>query len=77
MRNLPKELACMATLLQPGGFIYIHTQLYDKVSNFASWWYIIDTTHINFFCRKAMDHAAQMVGRSVIRTNGKDTAVFG
>jgi len=76
MRNLPRELACMALLLKPGGFIYIHTQLYDVVDDFVSWWYIIDTTHINFFCRKTMDRAAQMAGRSVIRTNGKNTVVF-
>lgn len=77
LRNLPREIRLISGLLAPAGFVYMHTQLRDHVSDFAMWWYIVDVTHINFFCEKTMGTVAQMLGKRIVRTNGKDTVVLG
>jgi SAM-dependent methyltransferase len=76
LRSLPRELDCISRLLKPDGFVYIRTRLYDPVEDFLSWWYTKDITHINFFCEKTMQVAALMMGKRVVRTNGKDTVVL-
>jgi Methyltransferase domain len=77
VRNLPREIGLISGLLAPAGFVYVHTQLCDHVADFAAWWYIIDVTHINFFCGKTMGKVAQMMGKRIVRTNGKDNVIFG
>ncbi len=76
LRNLPQELGLISKLLKPEGIVYIHTRLYDPAEDFLAWWYIKDVTHINFFCEKTMRVAAGMIGKRVVRTNGKDTVVL-
>ncbi len=76
LRSLPQELGLISRLLKAEGFVYIHTQLYDPVEDFLSWWYTKDVTHINFFCEKTMRVAAGIMGKRVVRTNRKDTVVL-
>lgn len=79
LRNPRQELDYISRLVSPGGFIYVHTQLYDgvPVRDFSTWWYAGDPTHICFFCGKTMETVTKILGRKIIETNGKDTVIFG
>jgi 2-polyprenyl-3-methyl-5-hydroxy-6-metoxy-1,4-benzoquinol methylase len=77
LRDIQKEIRLIGSLLKPGGFVFIHTQLYDEVKDFASWWYIKDHTHINFFCEKTMQKIAGIIEKKIFSTNSKDTVVLG
>ncbi len=76
VRNLPKELGLISLLVKPDGYVYIHTQLYDAVSDIGSWWYLVDVTHINFFCVRTMEKVGEMIGKRILSTNGKNTVVL-
>ncbi len=76
VRDLPADLKQIARVLKPEGFLYIHTQLYDAVNDFSKWWYIVDITHINFFCVRSMDVLGEIIGRKVRMTNDRNTVVF-
>lgn len=39
----------LISLLKRDGLIYIHTKLYDEKTDFKTWWYQRDITHISFF----------------------------
>lgn len=39
----------LISLLTDNGIIYIHTKLYNKETDFKTWWYQRDITHISFF----------------------------
>lgn len=76
VRNLSQELGLISRLVKSDGYVYIHTQLYDDIPDMHSWWYLIDVTHINFFCLRTMEKIGEMIGRRILSTNGKDTVVF-
>jgi SAM-dependent methyltransferase len=77
LRDLAGELSFILRIVKPGGFLYVHTQLYDGVKDFSSWWYIKDLTHINFFCRTTMEKVGEMVRRKIVSTNTTNTVIFG
>jgi hypothetical protein len=79
LRNPRREVDFIRSLVKPGGFVYVHTQLYDDAlsRDFSGWWYAGDPTHICFFCGKTMETVAEILGRKIIESNGKDTVVFG
>jgi SAM-dependent methyltransferase len=76
LRDIRKEIRCIARLVKTGGFVYVHTLLYNNVQDLASWWYIKDVTHINFFCEKTLGIVAEMTGMKIRSTNKKDTVVL-
>jgi SAM-dependent methyltransferase len=76
LRDIQKEISLINRLLKPEGFLYVHTQLYDEVKDFPSWWYIKDQTHISFYCEKTMQAMAEMMGKKIYSTNKKDTVIF-
>jgi SAM-dependent methyltransferase len=76
LRDLNGELAFITQRVKPGGYLYVHTQMYDTIKDFASWWYLKDVTHINFFCETTMRMVAKKLGMALLSTNKKDTAVF-
>jgi 2-polyprenyl-3-methyl-5-hydroxy-6-metoxy-1,4-benzoquinol methylase len=76
LRDIQKEIRLISRLLKPDGLVYVHTQLYDDVKDFPSWWYIKDLTHINFFCEKTMQTMADMMGKKIYSANKKDTVIF-
>jgi|GEM_PF-329925 hypothetical protein len=77
LRNLPKEIALISNLVKPEGFVYVHTQLYDGVVDIRSWWYLLDVTHVNFFCVRTMEKAGEMMGKRIISTNRMNMVIFG
>jgi SAM-dependent methyltransferase len=79
LRDPRQSLEFIRRLLKPGGTVYVRTHLYnaEAAEKFSGWWYAQDKTHICFFCMRTMDAVAGILGREIIRTNGKDTIVFG
>lgn len=45
-------------LLKDDGTIYIHTKIYDDKTDFKTWWYQRDITHISFFNLKTFMYIA-------------------
>jgi hypothetical protein len=76
LRDIQIDIRLISRLVKPGGFVYVHTQLYDEVKDFVSWWYIKDLTHINFFCTKTMEIVADMMGKKIYSTNKKNIMIF-
>jgi SAM-dependent methyltransferase len=77
LRDLAAEISFISCIVKPGGFVYVHTQLYDGVKDFSSWWYIKDVTHINFFCGTTMETVGEMMRRKIVSTDTKSTVIFG
>ena len=44
----------LGDLVRNGGVIAVMTQMYDKVADFETWWYVRDPTHVSFFCMDTM-----------------------
>jgi SAM-dependent methyltransferase len=76
VRDLPRELGLISRLVKPEGYVYIHTQLYDDIPDMHSWWYLIDVTHINFFCMRTMEKIGEMIGKRILSTKEKNTVVL-
>lgn len=81
LRDPRRDIDYIARVVMPAGYVYARTRLYDGVpdlsADFDAWWYAKDPTHICFFCGKTMEKVAEIVGKEIIETNGKDTVVFG
>jgi len=76
-RNPRHDLDLMGRLLKPAGFVYVRTRLHDEVEDISAWWYAKDPTHISFFCGKTMETVAEVLGKRIVMTNGRDTVVIG
>jgi len=64
--NPKKELELMVSLLKPGGWLGIKTNLFDfKPHSFDNWHYKRDLTHICFFSEKSFSWISQKVDGSI------------
>jgi hypothetical protein len=54
-----KEIVTIDNMLKPGGYFLVMTQLYSDVSDFATWGYRMDPTHICFLSPKTIDWIAK------------------
>jgi hypothetical protein len=85
LREPRRDIEYIAHCVKPSGFVYAHTRLYgtaenaaaDFVADFVEWWYAQDPTHLCFYCGKTMETVAKILGKEIVRTNGKDTVIFG
>ena len=48
----------LVKLLNENGYLLIHTMLYDENTNFKTWWYQRDITHISFFNKETFEFIA-------------------
>ena len=68
--NPKKELDLMVSLLKPGGWLGIKTNLFDfKPHSFDNWHYKRDLTHICFFTEKTFHWIHQELELSLSRTS--------
>lgn len=44
-----RELAIIARLLRPGSLLAVSTLLVDDTTDFSTWWYARDETHVSFY----------------------------
>ena len=54
-----RDLAVMARLLRPGSWLAITTALVDDGTDFATWWYARDETHVSFYRPKTVAWIAE------------------
>ena len=57
--------AQLVELLQPAGTLGVMTSLHDASTNFATWWYVRDVTHVSFFSARTMRWVGARFGLSV------------
>ncbi len=75
-RNPAQEIALISRLVKPSGTVYVRTRFCDGITDFSSWWYAKDRTHIRFYAIKTMRRIAAILGKNLVWTNNKDVAVF-
>lgn len=57
----------LSSLLLPGGYIFLRTQLHwDDQERFSTWWYPIDETHITFFHQETIEFLGEACNLKVI-----------
>jgi len=81
LRDITGDLRLMVGLLRGGGAIILRTRLYDDSgvdasSDFQSWWYAQDPTHINFFSGKSLSRLAMIAGKRIEETGCRDIFVL-
>jgi len=76
LRDPRSEIRLIGNLVAPDGIVYIRTGLYDEKTDFSSWYYAADPTHIGFYCVKTMEAVAEMMGMRVEFANNKDTVII-
>jgi 2-polyprenyl-3-methyl-5-hydroxy-6-metoxy-1,4-benzoquinol methylase len=62
LRGLRAELIRLAGRLRPGGHLVVRTRCYPSLADLPAWWYARDPTHINFFAKPTLEHAARLCG---------------
>ncbi len=77
VRALRQQMLLLKRLLNPGGYLVIRTELYTGSTDFVSWWYAKDTTHINFFRLTTMIRVAELLERGMFYTDGRNVVVLG
>lgn len=59
-----KEFELLRDLLIPGGKLYCMTDLFSETSNFDTWYYKNDPTHVFFYHKKTIAWIAEHIGFS-------------
>jgi len=77
LRDLQKELDLVKRLLNRPGYVVVRTELYTEHTDFESWWYARDITHINFFRLTTMLRIAEYLGKGMFFTNARNVMIFG
>jgi 2-polyprenyl-3-methyl-5-hydroxy-6-metoxy-1,4-benzoquinol methylase len=54
-----RELAIIARLLRRGSLLAVSTALIDDGTDFSTWWYARDETHVSFYRRKTLAWIAE------------------
>ena len=57
-----KELHVLTALMEPGAFLFIMTETFDDNTDFESWYYLRDPTHVCFFSKKTFDWISKKYG---------------
>ncbi|NIC37488.1 class I SAM-dependent methyltransferase [Halomonas desiderata] len=70
-----RELARLAALLPPGGWLGLMTKRVTGEEAFARWHYILDPTHVCFFSEASFECLAEHLGMSV-EFPGADVALL-
>ena len=67
--NIKATIENLLALLKCAGKIYIHTRLYDEATDFKTWWYQRDITHISFFNIKTFEYLASKYNLNLEQIN--------
>lgn len=68
--NIYEEINLLSSLLDRGGYLLLRTELLLDNTDFSSWWYKEDVTHVNFFTPKAINKVVELIGGEVVDWNG-------
>lgn len=71
------DFGSFASLLKPGGFAAVHTQLAPPDdADFLRWWYIEDTTHVSFYSEASLRHLARSASLFTLSVEDECFAFF-
>jgi Methyltransferase domain len=65
-----KEFTHLKNCLNPKGALGIVTQLYRPTTDFASWYYRLDPTHVCFYSTTTFEWLRQELGFSIYQSDG-------
>jgi SAM-dependent methyltransferase len=63
------ELSRLTALLQPGGFLFIMTELWHEQTNFRTWYYKTDPTHVSFYHLKSFNFICRQYGFKILASH--------
>lgn len=69
--NPYKEFNLLRSLLNPNGELFIMTELVNENTDFASWYYKNDFTHVFFYSTKAFHYIVKEFGFSDVTINNR------
>lgn len=61
-REPKREFQQLNSLLEPGGWLGVMTQMCDSVDSLRGWWYLRDRTHVSMYRKKTMLWIAERFG---------------
>ncbi len=76
LRDIRGELHKICKLIKQGGYLAIMTSLHGIVSDFETWWYASDPTHICFFGASTFDWLAKEFGFEIIYRDYKNYIIL-
>jgi hypothetical protein len=71
-----KELLKLRELMLPQAYLCVMTKFYDSVSDFESWWYRRDMTHVCFYHRKTFHYIAATFGFHLLYQDQKQLIIL-
>jgi 2-polyprenyl-3-methyl-5-hydroxy-6-metoxy-1,4-benzoquinol methylase len=71
-----REIARVAALLREGGVLCVMTELWNEATDFGSWYYAADPTHVCFYSKETLDHVCRRFGLTLLAGDGKRVFVF-
>jgi hypothetical protein len=78
LRTPAAELEAIGTVVAPDdGIVVIQTRLYSAETEFPSWWYAQDPTHIAFYSFKTMEYIGRLLRGPVEYRADKNLVVVG
>ncbi|MGQ1947265.1 class I SAM-dependent methyltransferase [Geofilum sp. OHC36d9] len=71
-----RELRLITSLLIPDGVLTIMTQRWDETTDFKTWWYVRDNTHVVFFHKDTFNYICKKYGFSILHDNGDNVIIL-
>lgn len=69
--NPKKEFELLFDMLKKGGKLYCMTEMYSMSSNFDTWYYKTDPTHVFFYSKKTFEWIRKEFGFSDVTFDGR------
>lgn len=74
--NPSAEIRRVVSLLKPGGILTVMTELWHEKTDFKSWYYVTDPTHVSFYSQRSLDYICRTFGIRRLVSDGKRVFVF-
>jgi hypothetical protein len=74
--NPVKELNLITSLLIPSGYLIVMTHRWNESTDFNSWWYMRDETHVSFLHLKTFEYLCQRYGLDIVYDDGEKVIIL-
>jgi hypothetical protein len=71
-----KELTLLQNLIRPGGILVVMTLFFTEATDFSTWYYRRDPTHIGFYSSLTLEWIAKFFDFKLFEIFGERIAVF-
>lgn len=75
-QNPQNEWLKLKQMVSPNGFLAVMTMLYDDQTNFKTWWYKNDITHVVFYHQKTFSFLASLLEMNIVYNDLKKIIIF-